>query len=170
MRNGHCRTGAVSAGRAVAWVLVGLAVAGCALKKPTEQRTTEGLTAREMFTYRVMLQNRREPTFEERRTWDDTIEQQISAYLRTDPEAANSLAVTKFRVLRQASVGMTREQIRILLGAPTEATTDRERIEKIARKYWPDVRDSATEAWVYPLGWNLYFRGETLVDITQYLP
>ena len=159
----------MSAGRAAACVLVGLAVVGCALKKPTEQRTTEGLTAREMFTYRVVLQNGREPNFEERRTWDDTIEQQISAYLRVHPEAANSLAVTKFRVLRQASVGMTKEQIRILLGAPTEVATGRERIEKIARKYWPDIRDRATEAWLYPLGWNLYFGGDRLIDITQYL-
>jgi hypothetical protein len=31
------------------------------------------------------------------------------------------------------------------------------------------IQGNATEAWVYPLGWRLYFAGMKLVDITQYL-
>ena len=159
--------------RALAIVLVALHVAGCAppfWRKPTAQRTTEGLSAEQMFTYRVLLQNGREPNFEERRTWRDDIDERISAYLREHPEAANSFDVTKFQFLRQASVGMTKQQVQILLGSPEGATTDVAQIEKIARGYWPQIKEKATEAWAYPLGWNLYFAGDRLIDITQYLP
>ena len=158
--------------RALAIVLVALNAAGCALfsSKPTEQRTTEGLTADQAFMYRVLRQNGREPNFEERQTWRDDIDQRISAYLREHPAAANSFDVTKFQFLRQTSVGMTKEQVQILLGPPVVAVTDAVQIEKIARRYWPHMRDKATEAWVYPLGWNLYFAGDRLIDITQYLP
>ena len=27
----------------------------------------------------------------------------------------------------------------------------------------------ATEVWIYPLGWSLFFSGQRLVDITQYV-
>lgn len=156
--------------RALAVVLAGLAIAGCAMHKSVEQRTTEGPSAEELFVYTVVQQNGREPSFEERQTWQDTLDQKIAAYLREHPEAANSIEVSKFRVLRQATVGMTKEQIRILLGQPAEALTDRDRLEKIARKYWPSIRDKVNEAWVYPLGWNLYFGDDRMVEITQYVP
>jgi hypothetical protein len=156
--------------RALALPLLILALVGCATHTAVEQRTTEGPAAEQFFVYKVVLQNGREPTFEERQTWLDAIDQQISGYLREHPEVANSLAVSKFRALRQATVGMTKEQIRILLGAPAETVTDRERLEKLARKYWPDIRDRAAEAWRYPLGWTFYFAGDRLVDITQYRP
>ena len=58
----------------------------------------------------------------------------------------------------------------ILLGAPQQTTTDAAEMEKLAGKYWPDVKSEATEVWVYPLGWRLYFAGTRLVDITQYQP
>ncbi len=157
---------------ALAIVLVALNAAGCAppWKKPTQQRTTEGLSAEQMFTYRVLQQNGREPNFEEWRTWRDDIDERISAYLREHPEAANSFNVTKFQFLRQTSVGMTKQQVQILLGSPEGATTDAAQIEKIARGYWPQIKEKTTEAWAYPLGWNLYFAGDRLIDITQYLP
>ena len=153
-------------------VLVVLNAAGCApfRSKPTEQRTTEGLTAEQVFTYRVLLQNGREPNFEEWRTWRDDMDERISAYLREHPDAANSFDVTKFRLLHQTSVGMTKQQVQILLGPPEGTTSDAAQIEKVARRYWPQIKEKATEAWVYPLGWNLYFAGDRLIDITQYLP
>jgi len=153
-------------------VLVVLHAAGCApfRSKPTEQRTTEGLTAEQVFTYRVLLQNGREPNFEEWRTWRDDMDERISAYLREHPDAANSFDVTKFRLLHQTSVGMTKQQVQILLGPPEGTTSDAAQIEKVARRYWRQIKEKATEAWVYPLGWNLYFAGDRLIDITQYLP
>src|SRR3989442_2438731 len=101
-------------------VLVVLNTAGCApfRSKPTEQRTTEGLTAEQMFTYRVLLQNGREPNFEEWRTWRDDMDDRISAYLREHPGAANSFHMTKFRLFPPTSLGMTQQQRQILLGPP----------------------------------------------------
>jgi hypothetical protein len=151
----------------LALLILAVVIGGCA-GKALEQRTTEGLTADQMFVYRVLQQNGREPTWEERQTWRDGLDQQISDYLNQHPEVANAFSVSKFRAERRASVGMTKEQVQILLGPPLGVATDAARIEKIARKYWPDIRDRATEAWLYPLGWNLYFAGDRLIDITQY--
>jgi hypothetical protein len=157
----------------VAWVVLAvvLAAAACASYLPTvEQRTTQGPLAEELWTYRVAQANGREPTFEERLHWERELDFAIGRYLAKDPEFANSPGVLTFRADRQISVGMSKEQVTILLGAPQQATTDAVAIEKLAGKYWPDVKPQATEAWVYPLGWRLYFAGARLVDITQYQP
>src|SRR5262245_56443830 len=96
----------------LAWLLLlvaALAAAGCFplfRPPPLEQRTTQGPTAREIFNYRVMSENGREPTFEERRLWDSQIDEAISAYLRKNQEKANALDVSQFRYYRQATVGM----------------------------------------------------------------
>lgn len=147
-----------------------LALAACASFGPLEQRTTQGPTAEEFWMYRVILANGREPSFEERRHWQDQIDAKILQYLRAHPEAANSLEVSTFRFYRQAAVGMSKEQVTILLGPPEAVTADPARMEKLARRYWPLLKGHAKETWVYPLGWHLYFADARLVDITQYLP
>jgi hypothetical protein len=151
----------------VAWLS-----SGCAgLRSATEQRSTHGLTAEQVWTYRILVQNGREPTFEERQRWDLQLDLAISQYLAAHPEVANSLDVSTFRFARQVTVGMTKEQVVLLLGPPVGTTADQAQIEKLARKYWPLVQaGKATEAWVYPLGWNLYFVGPELADMTQDLP
>jgi len=40
---------------------------------------------------------------------------------------------------------------------------------KLARRYWPLIEGNATEVWIYPLGWSMFFAGQRLVDITQYV-
>jgi hypothetical protein len=153
-------------------LLIGVTVAltGCAwLNPPVEQRTTHGPSAEEFFIYRSLLANGRQPNFDERRHWEDQVELQIGQYLRQHPEFANSLEVSTFRFYRRAAVGMSKEQVMILLGPPEGVTTDAAQMEKIARKYWSNIKGNATEAWVYPLGWSFYFAGPRVVDITQYL-
>jgi hypothetical protein len=44
------------------------------------------------------------------------------------------------------------------------------RMEQVARRYWPQVQGNATVAWVYLEGWAIYFAGQNVVAITQYLP
>ena len=66
--------------------------------------------------------------------------------------------------------GMSKEQVLILLDAPDRETTDAAEMEKLARKYWPQIRGKASEAWSYPLGWQFYFAESRLVDIIQYQP
>jgi hypothetical protein len=156
--------------RALAVAVLALVLVGCAIRREVEQRTTQGPTAQQMFNLRIMGESGREPSFEERRQWDEQIEQRIGAYLRAHPEKANALDVSTFRFLRQAAVGMDKEQVLILLGAPVLVSGDQAQMEKIARRYWPQIQGNATEVWVYPLGWNMFFAGQRLIDITQFLP
>jgi hypothetical protein len=162
---------AVKAGGIVVLVVgVLLGAAACAAKMTVEQRSTQGPTAQQMFNYRVLAQSGREPTFDEKRDWDQQLEQRIRTYLEQHPDKANALDVSTFRFLRQAQVGMDKEQILILLGAPVAVTGDQGQMQQIARGYWRQIEGNATELWVYPLGWNFFFAGQRLVDITQYLP
>jgi hypothetical protein len=146
-----------------------LAVAACASYRTTEQRTTQGPLAEDLWMTSVILANGREPNFDERRHWTNQLELRISQYLHKHPEAANSLDVSTFRFVRQVSVGQSQEQVVILLGPPIAKTTDEAEMEKLARGYWPSIKGNASEAWVYPAGWRLYFKDSTVVDITQYL-
>jgi hypothetical protein len=152
-----------------ALVVMALALGACASARTVEQRTTQGPSAEQIWTYRVMAANGREPNFDERRFWQDRLDLAIDDYLRRHPDVANSLQVSTFRFLRQTEVGMSKEQILILLGPPLTVTTDATQMEKVARRYWREIQGNATEAWVYPLGWNLYFAGPRLIDITQYV-
>jgi hypothetical protein len=153
-------------------ILIVVAVAlivGCAVRKPIEQRTTQGPTAQQLWMWRMKAQLGREPNFDERRHFDDELELRISRYLNEHPEDANAFSVSTFRFDRQASVGMSREQVTILLGPPTAQTTDAAEMEKRARRFWPDVKPRARAAWTYPLGWTVYFGDqERVVDITQF--
>jgi hypothetical protein len=147
--------------------LAALLLPACRTLRSVEQRTTQGPSAEELWFVRVYTLNGREPSFDERRHWEDQIDRRISRYLREHPEAANSFDVTTFRFLRRASVGMTKEQIVILLGQPASTTADPGEMEKLAKKYWPEIKTEAKEAWVYPTGWHLFFADDRVVDITQ---
>ena len=158
--------------RTVAVLLIALTLTGCALfakAQTIQQRTSDGPTALQMFNLRVMNETGREPTFEERRRWDEEVEDRISGYLRGHPEKANALDVSTFRFLRQSRVGQDKEQILILLGPPLAVSYDQAHMQQLARIYWPLIEGNATEVWVYPVGWSLYFAGQRLVDITQYV-
>jgi len=152
-------------------VIAAFTVSGCLAVQPgVEQRTPQGPTSDNMFKLRSVAMNGREPNFDERHQWDAATEQKISEYLRAHPDKANALNVSTFRFLRQVSVGMDQEQVLILLGPPVEVTDNQVRMEQIARRYWPVIQGNATTAWVYFQGWAVYFAGQNVVDITQYLP
>ena len=149
----------------------GVVVAGCLIGRPAvEQRSNQGPTAKQMMESRVTAQTGREPTFEEKRQWDVEMEQKIDAYLREHPDKANSVDVSTFRFMRQVTVGMDKQQVMILLGPPLTVSLDQDQMQKVARGYWPAIKGNATEVWVYPMGWNMFFAGPRLIDITQYLP
>jgi hypothetical protein len=146
---------------------------GCAVMKPAaiDQRSPTGPTAEQVYVSRTLLQAGREPTFEERLRWNDTLDRQISRYLAEHPEAANNYDVAAFRFEKQPAVGMTKEQVLVLLGTPDSMTTDPAEVEKLARGFWPQIKTGGVgEAWVYPLGWRFFFAGPQLSAITQYLP
>jgi len=146
-------------------------LSACATSRgPVEQRSTQGPTAEMFWTAAILVQNGRAPTFEEKRHWEDDIEARIAAYLRTHPEAANSLTVSSFRFHKQVVVGMDKEQVKILLGEPSRTSTDPAEMRNVARGFWPSLRGKATDVQVYPLGWAFFFTGDKLIDITQYVP
>ena len=152
----------------VLWLL-----AGCAtVLPPIDQRTTQGPTAEEFWTVRVMQQTGRRPSFEEKRHFEEEMDERIGRYLREHEEAANSLTVMSFRSLRQVTVGMDKAQVEILLGPPLTTTRDAAQMQSLARHHWSEIRDRAKpdEAWTYPFGWVVYFSNSRVADITQYLP
>lgn len=148
--------------------LLALLLAGCLTPSPIEQRSTQGPTAYEFWMLRMMSQLGREPSFDERRHWDDEMESRISRYLNEHPEDASALTVSTFRFYRQAAVGMSQEQVAILLGPPRERLRDPAAMQRRAGRFWPDVRERAQEAWTYPHGWTLFFADRRVVDIVQY--
>jgi hypothetical protein len=166
--------GILSAVSVTRWLLVVvlLASAACASSKAplVEQRTTQGPMAEDVWAFRVLTMNGREPTFDERRHWEGQVDLAITRYLAKDQEFASSPQLSTFRMLRQPTVGMSKEQVLILLDAPEQTITDTAEMEKLARKYWPQIRGKASEAWTYPLGWQFYFSESRLVDIIQYQP
>ena len=149
-----------------------LLLAGCAtILPPIDQRTTQGPTAAEFWTARMMVQTGRAPSFEEKRHFEDEMDERIGRYLREHEEAASSTTVLSFRSLRQVTVGMDKAQVEILLGPAVTTTRDPAQMQSLARHHWPEIRDKARpdEAWTYPFGWVVYFRQSKVADITQYL-
>lgn len=146
-----------------------LVLAGCYSMRTKEQRTTEGPMAEDIWTLKSLIANGREPNFDERRRWDNAMEQKIGAYLRQNPEAASSVDVSTFRFIRQVTVGQTDEQVLILLGPPLARISDAAEMEKLARHYWGAVKENEpSEVWTYPSGWRIFMKDRTVVDITQY--
>lgn len=156
--------------RAVRLLMLVLLVVGCKTFYPDiDQRTTQGPTATEFWTVRVMQQTGRAPSFEEKRHFDDEMDDRIGRYLRENHEAANSTTVMSFRALKQVTVGMDKAQVEILLGAPATTTRDAAQMQNFARHHWPEIRGKADEAWKYPHGWVIYFSNSKVIDITQHL-
>ena len=146
-----------------------LVLAGCYSMRTKEQRTTEGPMAEDIWTLKSLIANGREPNFDERRRWDNAMEQKIGTYLRQNPEAASSVDVSTFRFIRQVTIGQSDEQVIILLGPPLARISDTAEMEKLARSYWPAVKENEpSEVWTYPSGWRIYMKDRTVVDITQY--
>ena len=146
-----------------------LVLAGCYSMRTKEQRTTEGPMAEDIWTLKSLIANGREPNFDERRRWDNAMEQKIGTYLRQNPEAASSVDVSTFRFIRQVTIGQSDEQVIILLGPPLARISDTAEMEKLARQDWPAVKENEpSEVWTYPSGWRIYMKDRTVVDITQY--
>jgi len=144
-------------------------VAGCATGQPPKkdvQRATEGPTAEEVFMGRFLNGYRRLPSFDESMTFRSELEQRVSDYLAQHPELSTSPRASHFTFLRRVSVGMSKEEVVLLAGAPFEVTREDAKMQEAAQQFWPAVKDRAEEMWAYAGGWQLYFKGDLLVDLT----
>lgn len=152
-------------------VLVALvSLAGCATgssdKDKDVQRATEGPTADEVFSSRFLEGYGRLPTFDESTAFRVDLEQRVSDYLAKHPELSTSPRASHFTFYRRIAVGMTKEEVALLAGTPSEETRDESHMQTAARQFWPAVKERAKEMWVYPGGWQFYFEGDRLVDLT----
>ena len=77
----------------------------------------------------------------------------------------NRVGPAYFATLRIPVVRGREFDARDAAGAPPVAVIN----ETMARRYWPEMKGTVTEAWVYPLGWHLFFKDARLTEITQYL-
>lgn len=141
-------------------------LAGCAAPKELVQRATAGPTADEIYLARFVKGYGRPPSFNETLAWREQFDQRVSEYISRQPGMVASPRVTQFRVERRVAVGMTKEEVSLLVGLPEAIVADEKLMEAAAKQFWPEVRKSAKEMWTYPAGWQLYFDGDRLVDLT----
>ena len=110
----------------------------------------------------------RVPTFEESETFRGELDQRVSDYLTKHPDIATSPRASHFTFHRRVAVGMTKEEVGVLAGAPNEVTQDEKQMQAAARQFWAAVKPRAKEMWVYPGGWQFYFDADRLVDLTVF--
>jgi hypothetical protein len=147
----------------VSVVLLGLA--GCATLN-TVQRAIEGPTAEEVWLARFVRSYGRIPTFDEAGAWRDQLDHTVADYLARHPAVGSSPRVSQFRFHRRVSVGMSKEEVTLLVAAPDAVAFDEAAMQAAARQFWPEIKQRAKEMWIYPAGWQLYFEGDRLVDMT----
>ena len=76
------------------------------------------------------------------------------------------LYLGNYRPMNDPLFAMSKEEVMLLAGVPNEATQDEAQMRAAARQFWPGVKERAKEMWVYPGGWQFYFEGDRLVDLT----
>jgi hypothetical protein len=151
----------------IAVVAIGLGLlAACAVKEEVIQRLPEGPAAEEIYRARFALQFGRPPTYEETGRWRDALDEHIGRYLTAHPSIDTSPRGRDLRFERRATLGMSRDEIALLLGPPDRRSSDTAIMSEAASRFWAEVSERATEMWVYPAGWTLYFDGSRLVDVT----
>jgi len=153
--------------RMVGAVAVGLVAASCATSPPIVEQTTRGPIAQEIQIARSFAVNGRDMGWDEKRAYEEQLEERVFKYLREHPELQNETRYSTFRFWRQVSVGSTKEEVKLLLEDPDERTIDPALMASLARRHWSQVQGKAKEAWVYPLGWVLYIDDKVVVSMIR---
>lgn len=146
---------------------IGFLAGACASAPPQVENTTRGPMAAEMHIARSFTANGREPGWDEKRQYEDQMEEKVFKYLREHPEIQNEPRYSTFRFWRQVSIGSTKEEVKILLEEPDERTIDPALMASLSRRHWSQVQKQAKEAWVYPLGWVLYLDDKAVVSMIR---
>ena len=121
-----------------------------------------------MFYARIAQRSDREPNFDERRQFKDQMDERVFKYLREHPEIEQKVALQRVPLLAPGERGQPRGEVRVLLDEPVEQTIDPALMGALAKAAVAgDVRDKAKEAWVYPLGWVLYFDDKGVVSMLR---
>jgi hypothetical protein len=157
---------------ATRWAIVAvwmLGSAGCLSSTPSDipEYMGRGPRAEEMFYARVASKSDREPSFDEKRQFKDLMDEKVFKYLREHPEMEQQIRYSEFRFWRQVAEGSTPGEVRTLLDEPVERTIDPARMGAMAKVHWPDLRVKAKEAWLYPMGWIIYFDDKGVVSMLR---
>jgi hypothetical protein len=153
--------------RPAALAALGLAVGACMTPPPVLERTSRGPNAEEFFVQQSYATNGRPPSFDEKRIWQDQMDEKVKKYLRDHPEIEDTPRYTEFRFWRQVAPGSTPGEVKVLLGEPREQTIDPDMMSFYGEQHWVAVRSTAKEAWVYPLGWVVFFDDKGVVDMLR---
>jgi hypothetical protein len=139
-------------------LLAGILAAGCLLTNPRSafEPATRGPSADEVFVMRSYLKLGREPGLDERRRFQESLDERVRRYLRDHPEVEQSTRYTEVRFYKQVGQGTPRKEVLVLLEEPDETTVDPARMAQLSERFWPTVSERAREAWLYP-GWVLFF-------------
>ena len=148
-------------------VAAGFLVSGCATATPMIEQTTRGPIAQEIQVARSFAANGRDLGWDEKRHYEEDLEERVFKYLREHPELENEPRYSTFRFWRQVSIGSTKEEVKVLLNDPDERTIDPALMATLARRHWSQVQGKAKEAWVYPLGWVLYVDDKAVVSMIR---
>jgi hypothetical protein len=147
--------------------LAALLTSSCTMGEPVLERTSRGPSAEEFFIQQSYAVNGRAPNFDEKRVWQDQMDAKVFKYLREHPELESTSRYSEFRFWRQVTTGSTPGEVRVLLGEPRERTIDPALMASLGEQHWQAVRGTAQEAWVYPLGWVVFFDDKGVVDLLR---
>ncbi|MGH7386263.1 MAG: hypothetical protein ACREKG_13890 [Candidatus Rokuibacteriota bacterium] len=154
--------------RSASWLAAAaLLTSGCAATEPVLERTTRGPNAEEFFIQQSYAVNGRPPNFDEKRVWQDQMDEKVFKYLREHPEMESTSRYSEFRFWRQVTNGSTPGEVKVLLGEPRERTIDPALMAALGEQHWTAVQGTAKEAWVYPLGWVVFFDDKAVVDLLR---
>jgi hypothetical protein len=142
-------------------------MAGCLAGLGSQvQRATDGPTAEEIYMVRFARGYGRLPTFDESQKFRSELDERVADYLNRHAELGTSPRASQFRFHRRVSVGMTKEEVTLLAGPPDGTTREAPVMKAAAKEFWPAIQPRAQEMWIYPGGWQLYFDGDRLADVT----
>jgi hypothetical protein len=95
------------------------------------------------------------------------MDEKVFKYLREHPELESTARYTEFRFWRQVAPGSTPGEVKVLLGEPREQTVDPALMGALGEQHWVALRPTVKEAWVYPLGWVVYFDDTGVVEMLR---
>jgi hypothetical protein len=150
----------------LAVLALALALGACAEKFETVEQTAQGPTALDILTARSQAMNGRDPSFDERRVWENRADLRIAKYLREHPELEQTPRYMEVRFWRQVAPGASRGEVEALLERPDERTIDPALMAALAERHWDDVGRTAREAWVY-FNWVIYFDDAAVVGMVR---
>src|SRR5712691_11417134 len=143
-----------------------MTLAGCPSSRLQVQRATQRPKADEIYLMRFLKGYGRPPSFDETMAWREDFDRRVAEYISRQPGMIVSPRVTQFRVERRVAVGMTKEEVTLLVGLPDAIVSDEKAMEAAAKQFWPEVKKRAKEMWTYSGAWQFYFDGERLADLT----